>query len=133
MGRIDIVLYQERAILAHVIVGSQFLGSGSLRKSWHAVLKDPPVVFADLELLPGAIGRFEVLANTDRAIGINPPREFDPELILLPDFSEPRLAMRFISKVEFLALVFQGHTQNRLSKSDPSRRMCLLAHQVMAF
>src|SRR5215472_3013955 len=104
MGRIDIVLYQERAILPHVIVGGQFLGSGGLRKSWHAVLEDPPVVFADLELLPRAIGRFEVLANAHRAIGIDPPREVDPELILLPHFSEPRLAMRLIRKVEFLAL-----------------------------
>src|SRR5215469_17988330 len=121
MGRIDIVLYQERAILAHVIVGGQFLGSSSLRKSRHAVLENPPVVFADLELLPGPIGRFEVLADAHRAIGINTPREFDPELILLPHFSEPRLAMRLIRKVEFLALVFQGNAQHGLSKSDPSR------------
>ena len=41
------------------------------------------------ELLARPVGRLEVLADAERAVGIDAPGQLDPELVLLPDLPEP--------------------------------------------
>ena len=48
-------------------------------------------------------------------------------------FAQSGRAMSLVSEIEFAALLFQRHAQHRLAKTDPSRGVSLLAHQVVPF
>src|SRR5262249_38016074 len=102
------------------------------RQSRNAVLKDPAVVFADAEFFAGTIRRLKVLAYPERAVGVDAPGEFDPELVFLPDFAQSGLTMRFVGKVELPATIFQSHAQHRLAETDPACGVRLLAHEIVA-
>ena len=51
------------------------------------MLEDICVVFVDAELRAGTFLRFEILADAERPVGIDAPRELDPELVLFPHFA----------------------------------------------
>src|SRR5437588_12590007 len=105
MGAINIFFNQKGAVLAHVIIGREGFFRGGLRKAGDAILEDPAVVLADLQLLARTIRRLKVLAYSQRAIGINAPRKLNPELIFFPDLAQSSLTVRFISGIEFPALL----------------------------
>src|SRR5580693_3873096 len=128
---VDIVFNQESAVFSHVIERHEPFAGGGLRQTRNAVLKDPSVVLVDSELLSGTVRRFKVTTDAHRSIGIDPPRQLNPELIFLPNLAQSGLAMRFIGEVEFLALPLQCQTQHRLAKTDPACSMRFLAHQVV--
>ena len=132
MGAVDLVLDEEGAVGAHVLERGQVSTRGGLGQPGHAVLEDPAVELLDAQLLPGAIGRFEVLANSQRAVGIDAPRELDPHLVLFPHLPQPRRLVSLPREVEGPALALEGHAQHGLAEADPARGMRLLAHEVVA-
>ena len=128
---IDVVGDQERAVLAHVRERRQPLLPGDFGQTGHAVLEDPPVELLDPQLLAGPVRRLEVLADAEGPVGIDAPRELDPELVFLPHLPQPRRLVRLPGRVEDLALTLEGHAQHGLAESDPARRVRLLAHEVV--
>src|SRR5260370_12595514 len=106
MGAIAALLDQESTIAAHVGEWGQPFVGGSRGQARHAVLENPAIEVFDRQFLAGAIRRFEILADAERAIGIDAPRKLNPELILLPDFAEAGRAMRFVSGVELPPIAF---------------------------
>src|SRR5215469_3212356 len=66
MQTIGIFFYQERAVFAHIVEGCESLCLGCLRKTRHAVFKDPAVIFVNFELLAGTIWRFKVSSDSQR-------------------------------------------------------------------
>src|SRR5262249_51268849 len=77
----------------------------------------------------GTVWRLEMFTHAQFARWIDSPREFDPELIFLPDLS----GIRLMSKVDLLTRSLAQDSMHRLPERNPLRRMCLLAHQVVTF
>src|SRR5437764_3849750 len=125
MCAINIFFNQKCAVFAHVIIWSQPLSGSRLRQTRNTVLENPPVVFANLQLLTRTVRRLKIPADAHAPIRINPPGKLDPELLFFPHFTQPSLAVRLISGTEFLALFFQRDTQHRLAKTDPAGSMGL--------
>src|SRR5262249_45187396 len=71
--------------------------------------------------------RLEVLADAQRAVGVDPPRELDPELVLLPDLAWVGLTGVFDSLSQPLA----SGAQDRLAEADPLGVMRLVRVEVM--
>src|ERR1700685_1678556 len=128
---VDVVFDQERAVLPHIIQRREAFTGSRLRQTGNTVLKDPPVVFVDSDFLSRPVRRFKVAADAHRSVRIHSPRQFDPEFVFLPNFTQSGFAVRFISEIEFLTLPLQRKTQHRLSETDPTGGMGFLAHQVM--
>src|SRR5688572_2474136 len=126
MGTIDVVLNEERAVLAHVRERGQPLRARRLRQARHAVLEDPAVHLLDAELLPRPVRRLEVLPDAERAVGVDAPRELDPEFVLLPDLAEAGRLVRLPGEVERLAASLERHAQDGLAKADPAGGVGLL-------
>src|SRR5439155_15546863 len=117
---IDGVLYEERAVLAHVGERREPLFLRRLGQPGHAVLEDPAVELFDPQLGAGAVGRLEVLADAERAVGIDAPRELDPELVLFPHLAEAGGFVRLPREVERLAALLERDAQDGLAKADPA-------------
>src|SRR5205807_2744439 len=100
--------------LPHVLERGQPLLLGGLGQTGHAVLEDPPVELVDPQLLAGPVRRLEVLADAEGPVGIDAPRELDPELVLLPHLPQPRRLVRLPGRVEDLALALEGYAQHGL-------------------
>ena len=64
------------------------------------------------ELLAGAVRRLEVLADAEAAVGIDAPRELDPELVLLPHLAEPGRLVRLPGAIERLARAARSATRS---------------------
>src|SRR3990172_3614039 len=118
----------EGSVAAHVLEGAQLLAAGLLGKTGHRVLEDPTVVLVDGELESRASLRLEVLPNAEAAVGVDPPAQLDPELVLLPDLAGvdvPRVRRGIASAS---ARLFQ----DRLAEADPLRVVCLVGVEVVA-
>src|SRR6185437_3197058 len=113
----------ERRVLPHVLERRESLARCCLGQTGDGVLEDPAIVFADLELLARAIGRLEVFANAHRAVGVDAPRQLDPELVLLPNLAGIRVAR----VVDLFARTLGGDAVDRLAEADPAARMRLEA------
>src|SRR6185436_4289120 len=98
------------------------------RQSGHAVLEDPAIELLDAQLLAGPVHRLEILADAQAAVGIDPPRELDPELVLFPDLPEAGGLVRLPREVERLAAPLERHAQHGLAEADPARGVGLLRH-----
>src|SRR5579863_2981218 len=94
---VDVVFDEESTVFPHVVERREPLVRGRLRQARNAVLKDPPVVFVDSDLLSRPIRRFKVAADAHRSIRIDPPGQLNPEFIFLPDLAQSGLAVCFIS------------------------------------
>src|SRR5439155_90751 len=132
VGAVHLVLDQEGAVLPHVLERRQLLLRRRRRQSGHAVLEDPPVQLLDAELQARAVRRLEVLPDPEGAVGIDLPRELDPELVFFPDLAEPRGLVSLPGEIERLALLLERDAEHGLAKADPSRRVGLLRHEVVA-
>jgi hypothetical protein len=86
-----------------------------LGKAGHRVLKDVTVVLVDAQLGARFLLRLKVLANPERAVGIDAPRELDPELVLFPDLAGIDLA----SVADRFAEPLAGGTQHWLPEAQP--------------
>ena len=69
-----------------------------------------------------------MLADAERAVGIDAPGERRPELAFFPDLARVRL----VGGVDRLAALLPRHADHRLTKAEPLRRVRLLAHRVVA-
>src|SRR6185369_14212283 len=118
---VHVVLDEEAAVLAHVRERREALLLRGLGQAGHGVLEDPPVQLLDPELLAGAIGRLEVLADAEAAVGIDAPRQLDPELVLLPHLADARRLVRLPRPLELAAFSPQHLAQDRLAEADPAR------------
>src|SRR5712691_6891518 len=105
VGAVDLILDQEGAVLAHVLERTEPLARRGLRQSGHAVLEDPAVELLDAQLLARPVGRLEVLADAERAVRIDAPRQLDPELVLLPHLPQPRRLVGLPGEIEAPALL----------------------------
>ena len=132
MAAVDVLGHQEGAVPAHVLQRRDALRGRGFRQSGDAVLEHPLVVLRHRQLLARPVRRLEVLADSQRAVGIDAPGQLDPELVLFPHLSQARLPMRLPGGVEGLALPFQGDPQHGLAEADPARRVGFLAHEVVA-
>src|SRR5262245_27069391 len=119
VGAVHLVLDQERAVLPHVLERAESLASRRLGQPGHAVLEDPTVQLLDAELFARAVRRLEVLPHAERAVGIDPPRELDPELVLFPDLAQSRRLVRLPGEVEALARLLERHAEHGLPEADP--------------
>ena len=70
-----------------------------------------------------------MLADTKLSRRIDPPREFNPELIFFPDLSRVDLPGEF----EFLSAAAGRLAENRLPKGDPAPRVRFITVEVVAF
>src|SRR5579883_16882 len=104
------------------------LARGGFWQARHAVLKNPAVIFFDSKLRSWTVGRFEVAANAEAAVGVDTPGKLDPEFILFPYLAWIGL----VRVANRLAITFPVDAQHGLAIADPASGMCLLAHQVMA-
>ena len=95
------------------------------------VLEDPAVVLVDRSFSPGRYGDSKYWRMPSAAVGIDAPRQLDPELVLLPHLAGPRL-VRLPRPLDLLARRSQHLAQHRLAEADPPRRVRLLAHEVVA-
>src|SRR3989454_461105 len=84
VGPVDLILDEERAVLPHVGERREPLPRRRVGETGDAPLEDPAVDLLGPELLARTIGRLEVLPHTEAPVGVDPPRELDPELVLLP-------------------------------------------------
>src|SRR5204862_5514590 len=75
------------AVAPHVVERREALGGSARGEPWHRALEDVAVVLVDAELLARPVLRLEVAADAERTVGIDAPRQLDPELVLLPDLS----------------------------------------------
>ena len=76
----------------------------------------------------GPVRRLEVLADAERAVGIDLPGERDPELAFLPHLA----GIRLVGGVDLLAALLARDAQHRLAEPEPLRGVRLLAHRVVA-
>ena len=60
---------------------------GILGEAGHAVGEHPAVVLVDAHRRAGPLVALEELADAERTVGVDPPRQVDPELVLLPDLA----------------------------------------------
>ena len=67
-----------------------------------------------------------------RAVGIDAPRQLDPELVLLPHLADARRLVRLPRPLELAALPPQHLAQHRLAEADPARGVRFLRHEVVA-
>src|SRR5262249_31723593 len=100
-------------------------------QSRYAILENPAVVFFNSEFLTRAVGRFEELADAHGAVGIDSPRQLDPEFVFFPNFAETGFAMGFPRGIESLPFLLECDTHHRLAETDPSCGMSFLAEQIM--
>src|SRR4030095_9410745 len=77
---VNVVLDEERAVASHVLKRREPLALGGRRQAGHAVLEHPAIQLLDAQLLAGPERRLEVLPDAEAAVGIDPPRQLDPEL-----------------------------------------------------
>ena len=131
VAAVDVLGHQEGAVLAHVFQRRDFFLGRGLRQARHAVLEHPLVVLRHRELLARPVRRLEVFPDTQGAVGIDAPGQLDPELVLFPHFPQPGFHMGLPGGVEGLAPPFHGDPQHRLAKTDPARRVGLLAHEIV--
>src|SRR5262249_57065865 len=85
--RADATAHLEGAVPAHPLERRQALGRRRLGQPRDRVGEHPPVVLVNAEPGGRPVLRLEVLADAQRAVGVDPPRELDPELVLLPDLA----------------------------------------------
>ena len=53
----------------------------------NGVVEDPFVVLIDAETRAGILFRFGVLSNAETAVGIDAPRQLEPEFVFFPNFA----------------------------------------------
>src|SRR5438034_8264154 len=104
VGAVDLILDEERAVFPHIGERRQPLARRRVGEAGDAPLEDPAVDLLDPELLARAIGRLEVLPHAEAPVGIDPPRELDPELVLLPHLPESGRLVGLPGEVEGPAL-----------------------------
>src|SRR5438093_1004430 len=109
VGAVDLILDEERAVFPHIGERRQPLARRRVGEAGDAPLEDPAVDLLDPELLARAIGRLEVLPHAEAPVGINPPRELDPELVLLPHLPESGRLVGLPGEVEGPALPLEHH------------------------
>ena len=117
----------ERAVATHVLEAGEPLLRGLLLQPRHRVVEHPAVVLVDAELRPRLRLRLEVLADAERPVGVDAPRQLDPELVLLPHLARVDLAGVGDRLTEALA---RG-AQHRLAEREPLRVVLLVARDVV--
>src|SRR5260370_42428664 len=73
-----------------------------------------------------------MLADAERAVGRDAPRELERDLVFSPHWTDPRRFVRLPREVEGLALTLEREAQDRLAEADPARGMRLLRHEIVA-
>jgi len=86
------------------------------------------VVVVDRHLLARPVGCLPVPADAERPVGVDAPRQLDPELVLLPDLAGVDLA----GVGDGLAEALAGLAQHRLAEADPLPVVLLVADHVVA-
>ena len=119
----------ERPATPHVLQRRNSLLGRPLRQPRHRVLEDPAVVLVHGDLLAGPLAGLEELAEAPRAVGVDPPSELDPELVLLP-----HLAGVGGTRVRHaLPQALADRPQHRLTEADPPAVVLLVRGQVVTF
>ena len=96
---VHIARNEVRAVLAHVLERRHAVLLGFLGQARHRVLEDPLVVLVYRDALTRAIGRLVPLANAQAAIGVDAPRQLDPELVFFPHLA----GIGLVSKLDIRA------------------------------
>ena len=120
-----------RAPVAHELERCLPHGSSIIGQARHLVGENRFVVLVDADRLTRPRRALEPLANAERAIGIDPPRQVDPELVLLPDFARVELVSAGVG-AELGSLQFGIPAHDRLAETQPLTCMGLKRRQIMA-
>src|SRR5262245_45715732 len=105
----------EGAVTAHVAKRVQSFPLRRLRETGHAVPEDVAEVLVEPDGSARSLPGFVVSADAARAVGIDRPRERDPELGFLPDLS----GIRPECLVQLLAVAAPVLEEDGLPESDP--------------
>ena len=117
----------ERPVAAHVLERRPPLPRGLLGQARHRVLENPPVVLVHGHLLARLRARLEELPDPARAVRVDPPRQLDPELVLLPHLAGVHVA----GGPHLLAEPLPRGPQNRLAEADPAPIVLLVRGEVV--
>ena len=104
------------------------LGGRARGQPGHRALEDVAVVLVDAERLARPLLRLEVAPDAERAVGVDAPRQRDPELVLLPHLARARAARIGDRGPEPLA----GGAHDRLAEPDPLRVVGLVRVEIVA-
>src|SRR5690606_26102857 len=118
------------AAVAHELEGRLAGGGGVVGEAGDA-LEQLRVVLVDADRGARSLLALEVLAHAERAVGVDPPRQVDPELVLLPDLALVELVRATVG-IELPALELGVAAHHRLAETDPAPGVGLEARQVVA-
>ncbi len=93
------------------------------------MLEQVRVVLVDGERCTGLLDGLEMLADTERSIRVDLPREIDPEFVFFPHFA----GIHLVGAVHRLALLLGVCLHHRLTEADPTSEVRLVRRDVVSF